>query len=86
MKYSQNEKILQITDETLIVGVDVASETHYARVFDYRGIELGKLIRFNNNAEGFTAFAFWVEEIRRKCEKQHVMVGMEPTGHYCAHS
>lgn len=82
MKYSQNEKILQITDETLIVGVDVASETHYARVFDYRGIELGKLIRFNNNAEGFTAFAFWVEEIRRKCEKQHVMVGMEPTGHY----
>lgn len=82
MKYNQNEKILQITDETLIVGVDVASETHYARAFDYRGIELGKLTRFNNNAKGFTAFALWVREIRLKYQKQHVIVGMEPTGHY----
>ena len=33
MNYTQNEKILQITNETLIIGVDVASETHYARAF-----------------------------------------------------
>jgi len=57
MKYTQNEKILQLTEQTLIIGVDVASETQYARAFDYRGIEIGKIIRFDNNAEGFTRFS-----------------------------
>ena len=41
MKYTQNEKILQIKDSTLIIGVDIASQTHYARAFDNRGIEYG---------------------------------------------
>lgn len=82
MKYTQNEKILQITDETLIVGVDIASEIQYARGFDYRGVELGKLIKFNNDAEGFLSFASWVGELRVKFQKQSVIVGMEPTGHY----
>lgn len=82
MKYNQNEKILQIKNETLIIGVDVASEIHYARAFDYRGIELGKLIRFNNNAVGFATLGLWVRELQAKHQKQHVMVGMEPTGHY----
>jgi len=82
MKYTQNEKILQLNDQTLIIGVDVASETHYARAFDYRGIEVGKVIRFDNNALGFASLASWVRELRVKHQKQHVMVGMEPTGHY----
>jgi transposase len=40
MKRTQNEKILQIKNETLVVGIDIGKETHYARAFDYRGIEL----------------------------------------------
>lgn len=51
MKYSQNEKIAQVTEKTLIVGVDVASMTHFARAFDFRGIELGKIIRISNDAQ-----------------------------------
>lgn len=82
MKYSQNEKILQITEKTLIIGVDVASETHFARAFDQRGIEHGKLIKFSNSAEGFQGFGDWVKELKEKCLKAHVIVGMEPTGHY----
>lgn len=82
MNYNQNEKILQITDETLIIGVDVASEVHYARAFDQRGIEFGKLLRFTNDAEGFNIFKLWTEELSVKHNKKHVMVGMEPTGHY----
>ena len=31
MNYTQNERIMQITEKTLIVGIDVGSETHYAR-------------------------------------------------------
>ena len=82
MKYNQNAKILQLTERTLIVGVDVASETHYARAFDYRGLEYGKVIRFNNTTEGFAQFAYWVNDLRTAHGKQNVMVGMEPTGHY----
>lgn len=82
MKYTQNEKILQITDQTLIVGVDIASEIHYARSFDSRGLEIGKLLRFNNDADGFSQFTMWIQAIQERTGKNKVMVGMEPTGHY----
>lgn len=82
MKYSQNEKILQVTDGTLIIGVDVASETHFARALDYRGIELGKVIKLSNDAEGFLMFKTWINELKQKHGKEAVMIGMEPTGHY----
>jgi transposase len=49
MKYTQNEKILQIKETTLIVGIDVGSEKHYARAFNFRGVECGKLLIFENN-------------------------------------
>lgn len=82
MNYTQNEKIMQITDNTLIVGLDVGSMTQHARAFDFRGIELAKLIKFQNNAEGFEEFRNWVDEIKKRYSKNTVMVGMEPTGHY----
>ena len=82
MKYTQNEKIMQVTDETLVVGVDVASELHYARAFDFRGIELGNVLRVPNDAEGFRNFAAWINQLKAKHGKKDVMVGMEPTGHY----
>jgi transposase len=44
MKCTQNEKISQIKIETLVVGIDIGKETHHARAFDYRGIELAKLL------------------------------------------
>ncbi|MDD4170582.1 MAG: IS110 family transposase [Desulfotomaculaceae bacterium] len=82
MKYTQNAKILQITENTLVIGVDVASETHYTRAFDYRGIEFGRLLKFSNDGNGFAAFAEWIKKLRAEHHKEHVMVGMEPTGHY----
>ncbi len=42
MNYTQNEKIEQVTDTTLVVGVDIGSQTHYARAFDNRGRERTK--------------------------------------------
>jgi transposase len=82
MKYTQNEKILQITDQTLVIGMDIASETQYGRAFDNRGIELGNLLKFSNDIEGFGHMVFWVKELKQKYQKQQVIVGMEPTGHY----
>ena len=39
---TQNEKVKAITDDTMVVGIDIGSEKHFARAFDNRGIELSK--------------------------------------------
>ena len=82
MNLTQNAKICQVTEKTIIVGVDIASETHYARAFDWRGIELGKVFSFENSADGFRSFTAWVSGLAAKASKNHVLVGAEPTGHY----
>lgn len=82
MKRTQNEKILQIKNETMIVGIDIGKETHYARAFDNRGIELAKLLRISNNAQGYEALQEWMQSIMRQTGKAEAIVGFEPTGHY----
>lgn len=82
MKHTQNEKILQIKNETMIVGIDIGKETHYARAFDNRGIELAKLLRFSNNAQGYEALNEWMQSIMRQSGRSEAIVGFEPTGHY----
>nr|WP_281392566.1 hypothetical protein [Salicibibacter cibi] len=42
MNYNANEKLEQITPETLIVGIDIAKDKHVARAVDDRGYEFGK--------------------------------------------
>lgn len=37
MNYTQNSKIAQVTERTLVVGVDIGSETNFARAFNWRG-------------------------------------------------
>ena len=50
MNYTQNHKIAQVTENTLVVGVDIGSEQHYARAFDWRGLELTrKVFPFRNS-------------------------------------
>ena len=84
MKYNtQNAKIKSITEKTLIVGIDVGSETHFARAFDWRNYEYSKKsLEFSNNEAGFVTFKAWVEEMAKKHGKDVVIPGMEPTGHY----
>ncbi len=84
MNYNtQNNKINSITEETLIIGIDVGSETHYARAFDWRNFEYTKKpLKFDNTEAGFLIFKTWVEELMEKHSKTTVIPGMEPTGHY----
>lgn len=82
MSITQNEKIRQVTEQTMVVGVDIASEVQWARAFDWRGIELGKVMSFENNAEGFAGFTAWLGELCAKEQKTSVIIGAEPTGHY----
>lgn len=82
MKYTQNDRINQITDDTLIIGVDIASDTHYARAFDNRGIEYSRVMKFNNDIQGFNVFLKWIDEVKKESKRNQTVVGMEPTGHY----
>ena len=84
MKYNtQNAKIKSITEKTLIVGIDVGSETHFARAFDWRNYEYSKKpLEFSNTESGFATFKAWMEDITEKYGKDVVIPGMEPTSHY----
>lgn len=82
MNTIQNFKISQVKENTLIVGVDIGSSVHYARVFDWRGIELGKVFKFSNSFDGFNNFLTWVHTISKNNNKDNTIIGVEPTGHY----
>lgn len=80
---TQNANIKSIMEKTLIIGIDIGSETHYARAFDWRNYEYSKKpFSFNNDEDGFETFRSWMNEIAEKHGKDTVIPGMEPTGHY----
>ena len=83
MNYTQNEKIAQVTETTLVIGIDVGSENHYARAFSFRGIEYSrKAMCFTNTRQGFNEFLTWAFELCQANQKNDIIVGAEPTGHY----
>lgn len=82
MKNSQNKKLMAITANTLIVGVDIAKKVHWARFVDYRGITFGKPFKFNNTIEGFKSIVGKAEKICIENKLTEIIVGMEPTGVY----
>ena len=82
MNYNKNEKLKQLTDDTLIVGVDVSKDFHVARAQDFRGIELGESISFDNDHMGIDSFLRWIKNLKLKFDKSSLIVGMEPTGPY----
>lgn len=84
MKYNaQNAKIEAITAETMVVGIDIGSQTHYARAFTNRGIEISKKpFEFSNSEEGFASLKAWMEDLKTENGMTKVLPGMEPTGHY----
>ncbi|USK64291.1 IS110 family transposase [Peribacillus frigoritolerans] len=82
MQNKQNQLIERITDQHLIVGVDIAQHVHVARAVNFRGIVVGKPLSFENNEEGFTKLLNWIKELKHIKNLDTTIVGMEPTGHY----
>ena len=75
-------KLEAVTPNTLVVGVDIAKEIQWARFVNYRGLELGKALKFRNNKNGFDSILASIEAICKNKRFDDVIVGMEPTGHY----
>jgi len=78
----QNQLIEKITDKHLVVGIDIAQQTHVARAVNFRGIAIGNPLSFSNNEEGFHNLLRWVQSLQASHSLTKAIVGMEPTGHY----
>ena len=82
-KFDKNAKLSFISDDMLILGCDVGSETHYLRAIDTRGRELSKsAFPFSNDSEGFQSAKEWAVKIAAEHNKKQIVLGLEPTGHY----
>ena len=82
-KFAKNDKISFINDSMLVVGCDIGSETHYLRAIDTRGREISKkAFAFSNDSEGFASAKDWMLELAAASNKDQIVVGLEPTGHY----
>ena len=82
MKKNSTCKLEAITPETLIVGIDIVKRLQWARFTEYRGLEIGKALKFKNNKNGFETILTSIKALCKFKKLDKVIVGMEPTGHY----
>jgi len=82
MDFKQNQKINQVTEQTLVVGIDIAKRTHFACFVDDRGRLLRKSFSVSQSREGFELFYQLILNALKEHGKTEVLVGIEPTGHY----
>lgn len=82
MNFNTNHKINQVTENTLVIGIDIAKHKHYACAIDERGRVLQKSFPFSQSREGFEVFYEKLLTLRTKHDKTELLVGFEPTGHY----
>ena len=64
MQDKQNQLIERISDQHLVVGVDIAQQFHVARAVNYRGIVVGDPLTFENNENGFSRLLEWINELK----------------------
>jgi transposase len=79
MKYTQNKKIEQVNELALIIGADIAKQKHITRAQDFRGIEFGRALTFDNSRDGFIKLFNWIRNLKEEQDKQQVIFGIEPT-------
>ena len=60
----QNQLIENITAQHLVVGIDIAQETHVARAVNFRGIALGNPLSFSNDEDGFQILLRWIQSLQ----------------------
>ena len=82
MNRSRNERINQVKENTLVIGIDIAKKNHYASAIDMRGRELTKVWRFQQSKDGFIHFEQAVRQLMQTHNKTNVLIGFEATGHY----
>ena len=80
-KFFKNYKFSFISDDMLIIGCDIGSETYYVRAIDERGKELSrKALTFENSAEGFQNAKEWVVGLATANEKTQIIANLVKDG------
>ena len=74
MNSTQNDKISQIPENTMVVGIDIGCFTHYARAFDWRGREISHLYHFLNCRDQFERFLRWMREVAHENGMKNILV------------
>ena len=82
MNSNTNEKINQVSENTLVIGIDIAKHKHFACAVDDRGRVLQKSFPILQSRIGFETFYERLLALKVAHEKQEILVGFEPTGHY----
>ena len=82
MNNTRETRLSQLNEKSFLVGVDISKGFHVARAFDYRGIEIGKMLEFNNDIFGYKLFELWCSDLMIANNKLKIIIGMEPTGIY----
>ena len=73
-----NQKLELIQNSQLIVGIDIAKNTHIATIMSISGRELKVGIKVPNTRNGFQD----LEKALQPYDPKKVIISMEPTGHY----
>ncbi|MGE7927868.1 IS110 family transposase, partial [Lysinibacillus xylanilyticus] len=82
MHFKWNNKINQVTENTLVVGMDIAKRIHYACFVDERGRVIEKAFAVHQSKEGFEYLYEKILQTMKEAKKTEVIIGIEPTGHY----
>jgi len=77
-----NQRIEAISMNHLVVGIDIAKETHVAGAVNARGIQLGRTLAFSNNVSGFGKLIRWATDLQKAHGLSAVIFCVESTGHY----
>lgn len=73
-KFTKNDKFTFISDDMLILGCDIGSETHYVRGIDARGRELSKRVfPFSNSVEDFQSAKDWAVHLAAANDKKQIV-------------
>ena len=75
------EKLAEVSEKKLLIGIDVAKNTHWAMIGDIKGKELIRPFKFDNNQEGFNLLESKINSLG-SFSNSDVMLGLEPTGVY----
>lgn len=83
-KNKRSSNLLQIREaHALIVGVDIAKKSHWARMLDGEsGIEMDAAFNFKNSTEGFGRLLGRASRAKERIGATKIIVAMEPSGHY----
>lgn len=78
----QNQLLELISPQHLVVGIDIAQQSHVARAVNFRGILLGTPLHFSNDDAGFNQLPQWMKDLYKTHQLNDTIIGMEPTSHY----